>query len=70
MGFGFYIEENFYIYKAYHNLCNIFCSLICYFPENVQQICGHLNRSAVDIHVWVPLEYALIFSRMERKFSF
>jgi hypothetical protein len=33
IGCGFCIEENFYIYKAYHNLSNMFRSLICYFPK-------------------------------------
>jgi hypothetical protein len=67
---GFYNEENFCTYKTYHNLRNMFRCLIRYFLETDQYLCGHLDRSAVDIYVWLPLLYVHIFSRMERKFRF
>jgi len=36
IGCGFYIHKNFYAYKTYHNLSNMFLFLIYYFPENAQ----------------------------------
>ena len=53
IGCGFYIQESFYINEAYHNLQNMFRSLICYFPENAQQLYGQVKKSSVDIYVCV-----------------